>query len=127
MADRILSLPDTLFLIEQDRLNEAETYLLERAGQLNGHFYSTLISMAETFENRGYFLAASAVYRSPLESILERGYAKAYSHGVRYLKKLDKLAISIGSWQNRDDHNTYKQKVHHAHGRKSSFWSKYNG
>ena len=57
--------------------------------------------------------------------ILERGYTKAYPHGIRYLKKLDKLTASIPDWQNLNNHGAFKEQIIQAHGRKRSFWSKY--
>ncbi|RLA40754.1 MAG: hypothetical protein DRR42_25460, partial [Gammaproteobacteria bacterium] len=58
--------------------------------------------------------------------ILERGYTKAYPHGVRYLIKLDKLARSITQWMKFDNHETFKDRIYLSHGRKRSFWSKYS-
>ena len=57
--------------------------------------------------------------------ILERGYTKAYPHGVRYLKKLDNLATSITQWMKFDNHEMFKDQIYLSHGRKYSFWSKY--
>jgi len=76
-------------------------------------------------ESEGRNLAASIIYRSLLSSVLERGYTKAYPHGIRYLKKLDKLAASISDWNTFDDHKEFKDDIYEAHGRKRSFWSKY--
>jgi len=42
--------------------------------------------------------AASVIYRSLLTSILDRGYTKAYSYEVQYLKKLDTMAASRTDW-----------------------------
>lgn len=56
---------------------------------------------------------------------LRRGQTKTYSHGVRYLNKLDRLAKSISDWRNLDDHTVYMQQLRQTHGRKSSFWSRY--
>jgi hypothetical protein len=74
-------------------------------------------------ENRN--LAACLIYRSLLVSILERGYTKAYPHGVRYLKKLDKLSETITDWKRFHRHEAFKDRIIQAHGRKRSFWSKY--
>jgi len=50
---------------------------------------------------------------------------KAYPHGIRYLKKLDKLAASIADWKEFNHHEVFKAQIIEAHGRKRSFWSKY--
>lgn len=116
---------DAEFLISLGKTDEAEEYLLKRAEQLDGDFYSSMLYLAETMEADKRNLAASLIYRSLLSSILERGYTKAYHHGVRYLKKLDKLAVLINNWREFDTHETYKDQIYQAHGRKRSFWSKY--
>jgi len=106
-------------------MDETETYLIERAGKLDGDFYERLRPFAETMETRGRHLIATVVYRALLDSILRRGQAKTYPHGVRYLKKLDGLSTFISDWRGLVDHDTYVQELHHNHGRKSSFWSRY--
>ena len=125
LANPILRLSDAEFLISVGKIEEAERLILERAQQLNGDYYGSLISLAKTmrFENRS--LAATLIYRSLLISILERGYTKAYRHGIGYLKKLDKMAPSISRWMKFDNHETFKDQIYLAHGRKHSFWSKY--
>jgi len=120
-----LSLVDTEFLISIGKIDEAEKYLLERAEQLNGRFYTGLLPLAKAMESEGRNFAVSIIYRSLLNSILERGYTKAYPHGIRYLKKLDKLAVSIPDWNNFNNHEEFKDHIYKTHSRKRSFWSKY--
>lgn len=116
---------DAEFLIAIGKMDEAEAYLLKRADQLDGNNYASLLSLAETMENESRHLVASLIYRRLLTSILERGYTKAYPHGVRYLKKLDKLAAAISAWKDCNHHEAFKEQIIGAHGRKRSFWSKY--
>ena len=116
---------DAEFLISVGKIDEAEEYLLKRADELNGDYYGSLIPLAETMESEDRNLAASLIYRSLLSSILERGYTRAYPHGIRYLKKLDKLAVSVKEWEKFNNHKTFIDQVYQAHGRKRSFWSKY--
>lgn len=116
---------DAQFLITIDKIDEAEAYILGRADQLSGGFYGSLLPLAEAMESESRNLAASLIYRSLLTSILERGYTKAYPHGIRYLKKLDKLASTVTDWGKFYHHTVFKDQVLQAHGRKSSFWSQY--
>lgn len=116
---------DAEFLMAVGKIDEAEAYLLQRADQLDGNRYGSLLSLAESMETEKRYLTASLIYRSLLNSILERGYAKAYPHGVRYLKKLDKLAVTISDWNKYDHHEAFKEMIMQTHGRKQSFWSKY--
>ncbi len=116
---------DAEFLIAVGKIDEAEAYLLKRADQLNGNYYGSLLSLAETMESENRHLVTSLIFRSLLVSILERGYTKAYPHGIRYLKKLDKLAVGISDWKEFTPHEVFKEQIIETHGRKRSFWSKY--
>jgi hypothetical protein len=116
---------DAEFLIAIGKIDAAEAYLLKWADHLDGHAYGSMRYLAEAMVLENRHLAASLIYRSLLVSILERGYTKAYPHGIRYLKKLDKLAGTVTEWQRFKDHRAFKDQIHQAHGLKRSFWSKY--
>ena len=123
-ADRLRE-SDAEFLIAIGKVDEAESYLLKRADQLDGNHHGSLLSLAEAMESEKRHIVASLLYRSLLVSILERGYTKAYPHGIRYLKKLDKLAAGVADWKEFNPHEAFKKQTIEAHGRKRSFWSKY--
>ncbi len=123
-ADRLLE-SDAEFLISIGKIDEAEQYLLGLADQLNGDHYGSLLSLAEAMETESRNLAASLMYRGLLVSILERGYTKAYPHGIHYLKKLDRLSPTVSDWKEFNQHEAFKGQVYQNHGRKHSFWSKY--
>jgi len=125
-TDRIQE-SDAEFLIAVGKIDEAEKYLLKRADQLDGNHYGSLLSLADAMESENRHLVTSLIYRSLLTSVLERGYTKAYPHGIRYLKKLDKLAASITDWKEYYHHEFFKEQIIEVHGRKRSFWSKYGG
>ena len=127
LANPIWRESDADFLVSVGKIEEAEKLILERAEQLDGDYYGSLISLAKTMESGNRNLAATLIYRSLLISILERGYTKAYRHGVRYLKKLDKLSTSITQWMKFDNHEAFRDQIDLSHGRKHSFWSKYEG
>ncbi len=124
-ADRFRE-SDAEFLIAVGKIDETEAYLLGRAGQLAGNHYGSLLSLAEKMESEKRYLVTSLMYRSLLVSILERGYTKAYPHGIRYLKKLDKLSEAVTDWKEFNNHEAFKKQTIEAHGRKRSFWSKYD-
>jgi hypothetical protein len=123
-ADRLRE-SDAEFLIAVGRIDEAEGYLLKRVDQLDGNHYGSLLSLAEAMESKNRNLASSLLYRSLLVSILERGYTKAYPHGIQYLKKLDTLSEAVADWKEFNSHKAFKKQIIEAHGRKRSFWSKY--
>jgi hypothetical protein len=116
---------DAKFLIALGKIDEAEEYLFKRADQLDGNHYGSLLSLAEAMESENRYLVTSLMYRSLLVSILERGYTKAYPHGIRYLKKLDKLAALVSDWKEFNHHEAFKRQIYQNHGRKHSFWSQY--
>ncbi len=125
LADTTMRESDAEFLIAIGKINEAEKYLLERAGQMNGDHYECLLSLAKAMESENRPLLANLLYRSLLLSILNRGHTKAYPHGIRYLKKLDLLSPPIPDWKSFDTHETFKESLVQAHGRKRSFWTNY--
>ncbi|NOY00779.1 MAG: hypothetical protein GXP30_13775 [Verrucomicrobia bacterium] len=114
------------FLIAIGKMDEAEKYLLKRANQLDGNYYSGLLPLAEKMELKHRHLAASLLYRPLLTSILDRGYSKAYRHAVAYLEKLDQLAPSIKEWQNFPDHQKFKDQIRQKHRLKRGFWGRYD-
>jgi hypothetical protein len=125
LGDRSLSETDAIFLVEMGHLDAAESYLLDRACQLNGDFYSRLLPLAEAMEAAGRLLCASIIYRALLDSILGRAQSKAYAHGVCYLNRLDRFAKSVSDWCGFENHQTYFQNLRQQHNRKRSFWSQY--
>ena len=116
---------DAQYLVDIRKIDEAEEYLLKYAGQFNGRFYTDLLCLAQALKKEHRYLAASLLFRSVLMSILERGYAKAYHHGLDYLYELDELALSIGNFTPFIEHDIFKQQIIKAHFCKRNFWSNY--
>ena len=117
---------DTAFLINTGCMDQAEKYLLQSVEQLNGDHYYSLLPLAQAMEKANRNLASTMLYRALLDSILKRASTKTYSHGIRYLKKLDTLAKTICDWQKLSSHEIYKKEIRLAHGRKHSFWGRYD-
>ena len=125
MGGAALSYGDATFLVDMGRLDDASEYLFRYRDQLDGNLYQSLLPLAKALEEGGRLLGATLLYRSLLESILDRAQSRYYHHGVRYLKKLDALSFSIEDWRGLPPQKTYKEGLLEAHGRKRSFWSKY--
>lgn len=123
-SNATFSVADLIFLVESGQLGEGEVYIVEREDQVDGGLYTTLLPLAERMESGGRYLGATVMYRALLDSILTRGYVKAYGYGARYLRKLDGLASRIVDWKKMDDHFRYKERLEALHHRKRSFWSK---
>ena len=113
------------FLLETNRVQEAESYLWERQDQLDEDDYYSLSSWAYSFEENGRYLISSKVFRALLDSILKRGYTKAYHHGVDYLMMLEAMNTKISGWKYIEPHLEYFNKIKKDHSRKSSFWELY--
>lgn len=124
-ANKNLSLTDAAFLVDMGLMEDAGDYVRDRAELLDGDHYYSLLPLAKALEESGYPLPATVVYRALLDSILRRGKSTIYHHGVRYLKKLDRLASDVDDWKNVTDHQAYVQELRQTHGRKSAFWAKY--
>ncbi len=125
LGEKTLSVTDAAFLIDAGRMDDAERYLIDRVDRLDGDMYGSFLPLAESMESNGRILAATMIYRALLDSILRRAQTKTYFYGVRYLKKIEKLAISISDWRGMENHDAYSERIRLKHGRKSSFWSKY--
>ena len=120
-----LSHSDARFLVEMEQIDAAESYLMDRADQFDGDYYTGLLPLAEAMETNDRLLCASLLYRALIDSILQRAQSKAYPHGVRYLEEIDSLAASISDWQSFDSHADYIEQLRQKHGRKYSFWRRY--
>lgn len=126
LASERFSHSEALFLTQAAEVEQAEAYFVRHRESLNGDLYINLKPMAENLEKDAP-LGASIIYRALLDSILSRANTKYYNHGVRYLRKLDELDARVGDWKGVPTHLKYKTRLLSDHGRKSSFWSKYQG
>ena len=52
----------------------------------------------------------------------DRGQARAYAHGARYLQSLDRLTRSIEDYGPLPQHEAFMTALRARHGRKTSFW-----
>lgn len=122
---KALSYSDATFLLKVGKVAEAESYLMGHHSEINGDRYDSVLPLAEDLERQGRPLVATVLYRALLDSILRRGQSTIYHHAVRYLRKLDTLANGVGAWGDVQPHEAYKEGLRQSHGRKSSFWGKY--
>jgi hypothetical protein len=125
MVAKGLNVTDAKFLIEIGEVACAQDYIIERREQLDGDQYYHLPPLAENLEAKGLYLTAVVIYRALLEANLVRALSKYYSHGVRYLRRLDALANQVSDWKGIEPHADYAKKIKQLHGRKPSFWAKY--
>ncbi len=124
-ASEELQLTDLRFLVDTRLFESAERYLLSRADQINGDQYFSLLPMAELLFINGCLLASTLLYRKLLESILRRGYSRAYGYGVEYLCILDDLDMRTTEWRGLKEHSVFKAALYAQHKQKQSFWAQY--
>ena len=124
-ANQIFQLTDLRFLVDARLFEHAERYLLNRADQIDGGQYYSLLPIAELFLSNDSLLASTLLYRKLLESILRRGYSKTYGYGVEYLCILDDLDMRIGEWGGLEEHSAFKTTLQEEYRLKRSFWAQY--
>jgi hypothetical protein len=78
-------------------------------------------------EQKGRLLGAIVCYRALLVAILARGYAKAYAHGVDYLRALRRLDTQVRDYGALNAHEAFESSIRNAHKRKVSFWNRVAG
>ena len=110
------------FFIALDEPAEAARIAVARAKALNGGFYDQLLPLAEKF-SVAYPLAATALFRALLDSILARKQPKTYPHGATYWHRLAQLVPRIDAWEPLTPHAAYAEQVRTAHRLKSAFWT----
>lgn len=120
-----LSYADTDFLLQANAIDALESYLLQRADQLDGSRYMYLVPLAQELEKQQKYLISSLIYRALIDAILTKAQSKYYHHAVKYLKQLDQLEPLINNWQIWESHNVYFKNLHEQHKRKSALWSKF--
>jgi hypothetical protein len=104
------------------RLDHAARLVGDNRAHWDGRNYELLAPAAEALE-QDHPVAATILYRSLLNRILETARSKAYPHAARYLASLDAMAGRIAGDGLLDSHATYKAELLKKHGRKSGFWS----
>lgn len=121
------NLKNSEFLAETKQYEALEDYVIKNAEDIDGGYYSYLPWLANVLLEQNRPLPASLIYRQLLGSILQRAYRRAYGHGIRHLKLLDRLAPRIDDWRGQPDHDTFKEALHKKHKAKYTFWGKYDG
>jgi len=127
MANPTFTMAELRLLSDMGNFEETERYLFKHADEVDGDSYYSLLPIAERLIAQRYYRSATLIIRKLLESILRRGYSKAYGHGVDYLDTLDELALHIDEWAPLEEHSTYKENLYTEHKRKYSFWNQYKG
>jgi hypothetical protein len=125
MAAKEFNVTDAQFLLDAGESGCAQDYIITRREQLDGEQYYSLPPLAENLEAKGLSLAAVVIYRALLEANLAKALSKYYSHGARYLRRLDALANQVSEWRGIEPHAQYAKKIKQQHGRKPAFWAKY--
>lgn len=115
------------FFLDWPRPDLAARLIVERCDQWECGRWDILPKVADDLQHE-HPLAATILYRTLLDDIIARARSKAYSHGARYLRRLDLLAPDAEAdpaWpKGFDNHATYVAALQKTHGRKTGFWSR---
>lgn len=114
-------------LLELGDVEAAEARMLAEPARIDGNNYPALVPLAKDFRAHECWLGETVVYRALLCGILERGYARAYGHGARYLARLREVANSGVGLMPLQSHEAFEAEIRLRHGRKSAFWAHVNG
>jgi len=118
----VASAAELLFALEEPAL--AEQLIIERSEELDGRSYVLLTALVKTAKASGRLLAAALIWRTLIDAILARGYAKAYGHAARYFLELRSVSASIADYRGHPSHESYEGALRLAHRRKVSFWAR---
>lgn len=113
-----------LFLLETEQTSTAAKIVLGNIDEFDGGQYYSLLPLVHHLED-SYPLEASLLYRKLVLGNLEPAKSNYYQHGVRYLKALDDLSKEVNDWKWFPVHEEFKAELREVHGRKKSFWAKY--
>lgn len=116
------------FFLDWPRRDLAAQLIAMHPHRWDGGDWHILPKVAALLEH-DYPLAATILYRTLLDDILDRARSKAYGHGAKYLGKLDLLAGEADPSRPSGmiDHATYYAKLQKTHPRKSAFWTRVGG
>jgi hypothetical protein len=114
-------------LVEVGEHALAAATILASPGKLQRHSYTTLLPLAQAMDERHHVVAATALYRTLLDDILNRGYWRAYHHALRYWQRLEQLAAAGADLGKLGMHEAYVADVRSKHARKVSFWAYVSG
>lgn len=114
-------------LLELEEDDDAESVLLAEPARIRGDDYGTLVPLAKTLRERKLWRAETVVYRALLTGILDRAYARAYSHGARYWTRLREIADMGVSLLPLQPHAEFEVSIKARHARKVSFWAHLKG
>ena len=113
------------FFLDWSRLDLAAQVVTRHHTHWHGGNWRSLPIVAETLEHE-HPEAATILYRSLLDDILNRSRYKAYGYGAKYLGKLDLIAEGADPLlpEGVVSHETYLTELHSTHGKKMSFWKR---
>ncbi|OGW49648.1 MAG: hypothetical protein A2Z50_04305 [Nitrospirae bacterium RBG_19FT_COMBO_42_15] len=113
------------FLMAQGFLSDAASQVIDRWKELDGDTYSTLRPAAEKLA-ADFPLAAVLLRRCLVDAILEKGQSKHYRYAIEDLMQADILSRMVKDWHYIETQEHYLSRLRDRHGKKSSFWSRYN-
>ena len=93
---------------------------LNKSSYLN---FGDLLTLARTFQTRGFFLGASLVLRIMIGRILDEGRSAEYTYAASWVVNLQTWSRHINDWHGLPDHREFYDQIHKKHERKTAFWA----
>ena len=112
-------------LLKLHEYGKAEELAIKGIHEVAEWHYTQLLSLLDDVPANEHILRV-ILFRSLTDDILAGGRTQAYHHAASYLQQLDQLDNEIKTYSALPDHAIYMGKVKEKHGRKYSFWAKYN-
>jgi hypothetical protein len=114
------------FLVTWPSLDKAAELVQTRAKELDGYHYELLTPAADTLE-AGHPLASTLLRRALIDFALKKARSKRYQYAARHLQDCESLSGLIDDFGSYETHEVYKHRLKTEHGRKSLFWSMFEG
>ncbi len=112
-------------MLDLGRADLAGAHIIAHQEKLDGEQYYALPPIADRLIGAGELLAATLILRALVAANLKRANTKYYSHGVRYLVLVGRIADAVADWSGHPDHGVYFSALQEQHKRKVSFWKKF--
>lgn len=110
------------FFLDWPRLDLAARPIVAHHASWDGRHYGELAPAAEVLRH-DHPVAATILYRAPIDDVLTRARSPPYGHAARYLARLGNLDIEAVTVPGTPDHAAYRAALKQAHGRKAAFWA----
>lgn len=113
------------FCLDWPDIELASRLVLARGDEFDGNVYEMLTPAAERL-SENHPLTAVLLWRSMITFALDEARSKRYGHAARHLTSCAAADTLITDYGNYPDHEAFLNDLRTRHGRKTSFWNRFN-